>query len=356
MTRTRWAGLTLLMIATAACGEPHYGALFGQSCFLCHANPTGKGMRSLYASQFFGPTYLSFKPVSFDLLEKVKPQLSETVTLGADLRTIWISENTMSDTASAGLSAPLSTNTGTISQMEGYIYLSIQPVEQFEIYYSQGMAQASGRFEAYGLLQGLPIDGFVKAGQFQESFGWTFADHTSFVRTGLWSDYSGSVGEPPTPPHYGLGAEIGARPLIFDITASFTNKQTSYPTARDVQKRWCSRLQVQQGIERLNLQVTLGGSWTLAPSSSRDPEYGYLLGSSRDEAWGGFGGIGWQGFRERLGCHGGFGFLTTSLLFEYDRRAWTPGFISSTLISSAYSTTQVSVMAQPGVWLVGGYD
>jgi len=353
----RFLCLTLLLTAaTALRAEPQYSALFGQSCYLCHAGATGRGMRSLYGSQFFGATYLPFKPVSFELLEKVKPKLSESVSIGADLRTIWMSENTQDNNAQAGLSAPLSTNTGTISQMEGYLYFALQPTEEVLIYYSQGIAQASGRFEAYGQANVLPWHGFVKAGQFQENYGWAFADHTSFVRTGLLMDYSGTEASVPNPPHYGVGAELGFHPKFFDLTASYTNASSTIPGARDSQKRWFARASAQHGIESLGLQFCAGGSWFLAPRKYADPEYGFFLPEQkRYEGWGGFGGIGWQGLQDKLGCHGGFGFLTTSLLFEYDRKAWTDTD-SLLAVTAAYSTTQASVMVQPGVWLTGAYD
>ncbi len=340
-----------------AYAEPHYTAMFGQSCFLCHTNPSGRGMRSLYGSQFFGPTYLPVKPVSFELLEKIKPQLSESVTIGADLRTIWLSENTQDKTTEAGLSAPLSTNTGTISQMEGYLYLSLQPSDHFLIYYSQGVAQSSGRFEMYGMAEGLPLHSFLKAGQFQENYGWAFADHTSFVRTGLFGDYTGTEFTPPNPPHYGVGAEAGLRPWKFDITASFTGGQSNIPTARDSQKRWFARAQIQQGIGKLGLQFTGGGSYFHAPVKAADPEYPFIFRRLRDEAWGGFAGIGWQGLEGKFGCTNGFGFLAASLLFEYDRRAWThPININPGPVTSAYSTSQLSLQVQPGIWILGQYD
>jgi hypothetical protein len=354
-----------LLLAASAQSEPHFSAITGQSCFLCHANPSGRGMRSLYGSQFFGPTYLSMRPIEEKVLEKLKPQLSESVTIGCDLRTIWMSENTQDKDKQAGLSAPLSTNTGTIAQMEGYVYFAFQPTEKFLIYYSQGIATAEGHFEAFGLANVLPLKGYIKAGQFQENYGWIFADHTSFVRTGLFSDYAGQEGDSPHPPHYAVGAEIGLRPYKFDLTASFTGDQTSAPIPRDSQKKWFVRGQFQQGIEKLALQFTAGGSWFLAPYKAVDPEYGYPSESQRNEAWGGFAGIGWQGLQEQMGCRGGFGFLASSLLFEYDRRAWSPlnprfGQQNEPLnlapVTSAYCTSQLSVMVQPGVWLLGQYD
>jgi hypothetical protein len=355
-----------LLVAISAQSEPHFSAITGQSCFLCHENPSGRGMRSLYGSQFFGPTYLPMQPVDEKVLEKLKPQLSESVTIGCDLRTIWMSENTQDKNKQAGLSAPLATNTGTIAQMEGYVYFAFQPTEKFLIYYNQGIATFAGHFEAFGLANVLPLKGYIKAGQFQENYGWIFADHTSFVRTGLFADYTGQEGASPIAPHYALGAEIGFRPKRFDITASLTGEQTSTPVPRDSQKRWFVRAQFQQGIEKLALQFTAGGSWFLAPYKAADPEYTFLSDESkRNEAWGGFAGIGWQGLQERMRCHGGFGFLASSLLFEYDRRAWSPinprfGQPNEPLylspVTSAYSTAQLSVMVQPGVWVLGQYD
>lgn len=345
----------ILGIAGILHAEPHYSAVFGQSCHLCHAGATGRGMRSLYGSQFFAATYLPFKPVSFELLEKVKPKLSESVSIGADLRTIWMSENTQDDNAEAGLSAPFSTNTGTLSQMEGYLYFALQPTEQVMLYYSQGIAQSSGRFEAYGQVSVLPYHGFLKAGQFQENFGWAFADHTSFVRTGLFAEYDGSEFSTPDAPRYGVGGEIGFHPKYFDVTASFTNASNTFPHARDTQKRWYVRASALHGMESLGLQFIGGGSWFLAPRKYQDPEFPFFGEQKRNEGWGGFAGIGWQGLQNRLGCHGGFGFLTTSLLFEYDRKAWTHT-ASFTDVTSAYSTSQISVMVQPGVWLTGAYD
>jgi len=40
-----------LITAGEAGAVPRYSARYGQSCTLCHQNPTGGGMRTLYASQ-----------------------------------------------------------------------------------------------------------------------------------------------------------------------------------------------------------------------------------------------------------------------------------------------------------------
>jgi len=157
---------------------------------------------------------------------------------------------------------------------------------------------------------------------------------------------------PPTPPGYGIGAQLGVRPKSFDITASYTdNADAVTPGPQDTQKRWYARVLAQHGIEGLGLQFSLGGSWFDSPGYN-NPRFEQAL--PQQQAWGGFGGIGWQGITMK-GYENGFGFLTTALLFEYDRKAWTP-FTAPNPVTSAYSTTQLSVMIKPGCWIVGTYD
>jgi hypothetical protein len=354
----RFGLILALFCTTSAFAEPQFSVLFGQSCFLCHSSPTGRAMRSLYGSQFFAPTYLPPKPVNFELLDKIKPQLSESVTIGADLRTIWMAQDLAQDSATTGLNAPISTHTGTSAQMEGYLYLSMQATEKFQINYFHNVS--NGRFEVYGLANVLPFHGFIKVGQFQENYGWAFVDHTAFVRTGLFSGWNGTFIGSPLPPTYGVGGEIGVRPNRFDITGSLTDDAPSvYPWTFDSQRRWFGRASYQNGINQWGLQFAVGGSYTHAPSlpaAILSSPY-FPNGATRSRAWGGFGGIGWQGLQGIIQPDTalGFGFLTTAILFEYDRKAWMPASAASP-VTSAYSTTQVSIMLYPGVWVNGAYD
>jgi hypothetical protein len=41
-------GALTLRAASSLRAEPHFSVLFGQSCYLCHAGATGRGMRALY--------------------------------------------------------------------------------------------------------------------------------------------------------------------------------------------------------------------------------------------------------------------------------------------------------------------
>jgi hypothetical protein len=347
----------------SAFSRPQYSALFGQSCFLCHVNPTGNGMRELYGSQFFGPQYLPVKPVSFELINKLKPQLSESVKIGADLRTIWLATNTQEDETGRapeeGTDGSFSTNTGNIAQMEGSMYLEIRPTEQMMIYLSRGVADASGRMEAYGMVNLKGFKAWCKGGQFQENYGYRFADHTSYVRTGLWSGYDGYAFSAPLPPHYGVGFEAGTRIATIDISTSYTAAQSNIPSDRDQQKRWFARAYGQRRLPfAKKFVVNAGGSWYHSPGKAPDPELPFSLRQHKTVAWGGFGGIAFEGFPDRMGSGQGasnFGWLATTLLFEYDRKNWSPNFAGFPVMS-AYSTTQLDVMVYQGVWLQAAYD
>jgi hypothetical protein len=292
----------LLLTTTLVQAEPQYTVIMGQSCFLCHTNPTGRFMRSNYGSQFFTPQYLSATHVSDSTLKRYNPQITPFLSVGADLRTIWHTENSQFTNEHPGLSGKLSTNTGSMAQMEGFIYFNLQASEKISITGMQATDEAGGHFEIYGLANVLPLHGYAKAGQFQENFGWGFTDHTAFVRTGMFGGYDGTVMSLPHPMTYGTGGEIGIRPAMFDITGSFTNDASIIPWPRDMQKRWFARIQGQHDIDPLGLSVTAGASWFDAPHTDSSS---LSFGGHRNSGWGGFGGIGWQGLKNVLCCKNG---------------------------------------------------
>lgn len=257
-----------------------------------------------------------------------------------------MSESTPSPEARTGLSAPFSTNTGTNALMQGNLYFAFQPTDQLTFRYTQDLVNTS-RYEAYGTAHVLPLHGYVKVGQFQDNYGWGFADHTAFVRTGLWEGYDGGPYASPTPPQFSVGGEIGFSPQPFNLTVSYTDAAGQVPAPMDVQKHWTARAMAQKGISSLGLEFTGGASYFHAPAMGSD--------FPKQQRWGGFGGIGWQGISDAMGCKTGFGFLTSALLFEYDRKAWRP-LSAPSPITSAYATAQLSTMIHPGVWLLGAYD
>jgi hypothetical protein len=152
---------------------PRYTARYGQKCLLCHVDPSGGGMRSSYASQYLVPTEMSLRAFTMEELETIDPAIGEAVSLGADLRTLYL------------YSPEASRKDGNnFFQMQGDVYLRIQAGERLSLHLDQGISETT---ELFGLAFVLPAGGYVKAGRFTPAYGWRFADHEQFVRkyTGL---------------------------------------------------------------------------------------------------------------------------------------------------------------------------
>ena len=202
--RTMRAELNLLatalvvLIPAIAAATPRYSARYEQKCTLCHMNPSGGGMRTLYASQYIVPEEMAWSKPTGDVLSNIDPEISKNVIIGTDFRLI----HRLSDDT---------TPQENFFQMQGDIYLDFQMDEQLSLYYDQGI---SSDYELFGLWQGLPLTGYVKAGRFVPAYGWKFDDHTMFVRSDL--------GFFP-PGNSDVGIEFGISPKRFDIQFAVLN-------------------------------------------------------------------------------------------------------------------------------------
>jgi hypothetical protein len=221
---------------------PRYSAIVGQNCNLCHHNPTGGGMRSLYASQYLMPTRFAMKAIAEGEAAPVNPQIGDNVTVGADLRTFHLYE----EDREAG---------NNFITMQGSAYLAFQPDAKFSMYmhqeFGQGAAQA---YELYAMGYVLPANGYVKVGKLVPSFGWKFPDHRSFVRREF-------VIFPPFPPHSDTGIEAGAYPGPFSIEASVLNGQFQSPRDSDRDLAFSARGSWRFTESSMGLNLVAGGSY-----------------------------------------------------------------------------------------------
>ena len=190
------AGISL--ISQPAQATPRYSAQYGQSCTLCHTNPTGGGMRSLYASQYLVPTELSMTRFSPEQLEGIRPDLSPAVSMGLDLRTLIYQGQD---------------ERGATFAMQGDVYTSVQMNEKFVAYLDIGRGGAQ---EYFGIAYLLPLHGYFKAGRFMPDYGWRFADHQMFSRRYLLSEDGNDY---PSLLH-DSGLEIGGHWKWFKASAS----------------------------------------------------------------------------------------------------------------------------------------
>ncbi len=193
-----WAALASVMTSPVE-AVPRYSARYNQKCSLCHVNPSGGGLRTLYASQDLVPREIAWSNPKPEVLKGIDPLIAKSIMIGTDFRTL----HAYSDQRA---------NSTDFFQMQGDIYLAFLMGEKTELYYDRGMSSTS---ELFGLAYVLPITGgYVKVGRFVPSYGWRFDDHTMFVRNDL--------GFAP-PGNRDVGVELGASPGHLDLQVDFTN-------------------------------------------------------------------------------------------------------------------------------------
>jgi len=198
MAATTLAAFVVAAAAGAANAVPRYSARYEQKCALCHVNPSGGGMRTLYASQYLVPDEIAWSKPEKGVLEGIDPEIARNVTIGADFRMI----HAGSDSESRFLN---------FFQMQGDLYLNFQMDDALSLYYDHGLSTS---YEVFGLWQGLPLTGYVKAGRFIPAYGWKFDDHTMYVRERLGF----------TPPsNTDVGVEYGMSPGRLDMQVAVVN-------------------------------------------------------------------------------------------------------------------------------------
>ncbi len=221
---------------SSAFGLPRYSARYEQKCSLCHVNPTGGGMRTTYASQFLVPTEMVYNPWGMGDIEKINPHIADRITIGADLRTI----------ARYSDEDALRSENGFF-HMQSDFYLSFQGDDHWSAYLDRG---SSTTYEAFGMAQVLPHNGYVKVGRFTPAFGWKLADHNAFTREVLGF-------EPPA--HTDVGVEVGLYPGNTELHLSLLNGNQGATQDFNDELSFAAR-----GAWRFHLKgtgVTLGGSY-----------------------------------------------------------------------------------------------
>ena len=237
--------LALLTAPALLPATPRYAARYRQNCNLCHHNPTGGGMRSLYASQYLVPTEMVIRPLPAERLEKIQPQVSESITIGTDIRMIhhYADEKRRPPELD-------------FFQMQGDLYLRFQADERLSAYMDRG---TSSTLEIFGLAYVLPWNGFVKFGRFTPAFGWKFDDHRQFTREGRSGDNlpPDLFFEPPS--QTDVGIEVGLYPGRFFLVAALLNG--AFGNSFDTDDELGHTVQLGYRFDLGPLGFVAGGSW-----------------------------------------------------------------------------------------------
>jgi hypothetical protein len=283
---------------------PRYSARYEQNCALCHVNPTGGGMRSAYAVQQLIPKEFAISPATPEVLKDIDPRIGKHLSIGTDFRQLFLLESQNS------LLAPPQ----GFFPMQGDIYVLFQLDPKFLLYYNRSF---SDTYEAFGLANILPMDGYVKVGRFVPPYGWKFDDHTMFVRheEGF---------EPPADTDGGV--EVGFAPEPFGLEVALVNGNRGSTFDND---------------RRLATSGNATGRFHVGPIAG-------LLG---------FAGYVQPGIRVDLSSGGVFGYLSAWNVTWVAQNDWVrrhaPGSAPNTGI---VSSQELTVLLRRGIELKSTYD
>ena len=199
----RFATLTIglfLLCSITATALPKFASRMNLSCQSCHVNPTGGGLRNTYGVSY-GQEDLPIPTWQEDFtLDLMTTQINDVITVGANFRTLYFSQQT----------GP-TTSRNSFFQMQSDLYLSARLAKKTLIYLNKGLG---ARFEAFGLAGILPLDGYVKVGWFVPNFGIRADDHNIFTRDKTLFAFGGG---------HDAGVELGFSPDILNFTVGLTN-------------------------------------------------------------------------------------------------------------------------------------
>jgi hypothetical protein len=149
----------------------------------------------------------------------VSPKLNDWITLGVDLRVLYVASHVNGGTRTL--------DTSTFFPMEGQVNVSLMPHEHLTLVASQGLVVDQPGFptgyvarEIYGMFEGLPGDAYLRAGRFRVPFGLRQDDHTSFVRGPEFLPYDSQKPD--------AGIEVGRVGSQFFEQISFTNGTSAF--------------------------------------------------------------------------------------------------------------------------------
>ncbi len=225
--------------------EPYMSVREGYKCSKCHVNKTGGGKRTDYA-QVYMQTRMAMNPVvqkppdgkAEGAEEKMfSGRVNEFFSVGADLRT---SYNIVSpfqgkdehqfNRPSACASCHAATNGGG---KLAEIYFQLEPMPgKVSIVASQNLKPTVASRELYALAEGLPANGYAKAGDFrlptalQNTFDDPFAHGVGRTRLG----FNGVAGVETV---RGSGVEVGIEPGPFSFVLSLTSPADTSAVTRD---------------------------------------------------------------------------------------------------------------------------
>lgn len=221
--------LSLAFLLTPRSGQtvPLYAARTGLQCQSCHFDPNGGGPRNEFGFAYARNRHLLAPEDSTSKWKdlSIANRVGESMPLyfGVNQRFMLL-DNRHSDVDRIERLG--------FFNMENAIHLAFQPHDQLTLVYTlDGFATGPTNFvrskEAFGMIGGLPANGYLKAGRLRVPFGLRMDDHTVATRTGFGDFGTGGEFLPYDPRDPDMGIEIGADHAGWFGRAAFTNGASS---------------------------------------------------------------------------------------------------------------------------------
>lgn len=222
--------LAALFLSRGAETVPLYAAREGLLCQNCHFDPNGGGPRNEFGFSYARNRHSveaesdSASPwASLDLTNKV----GETMPLHVSInqRFMLLTNTTVQSD---------SLDRFGFFNMENAIHFAFQPHPQLTLVYTMDAFSPSrdtpGNFrskDAFGMIGGLPLNGYLKAGRFRNPFGLRMDDHTVATRNSFLDFSTQETFLPYDQRDPDLGVELGGTFSSFYGRMAFTNGPSS---------------------------------------------------------------------------------------------------------------------------------
>jgi hypothetical protein len=223
--------LAVLALPRPVGSVPLYAARQGLMCRSCHFDPNGGGPRNEFGFGFaknrhlLAPEDSTSRWAGLDVANRVGERTP--LYFGVNQRFMLLSNQHRSVDRPERLG---------FMNMESAIHLAFQPHDMLTLVYTldgfaTGPTNTVRSKEAFGMIEGLPAHGYVKAGRFRVPFGLRMDDHTVATRNGFADFGTGTAFLPYDPRLPDMGVEVGAERAGWFGSAAFTNGRASLLTS-----------------------------------------------------------------------------------------------------------------------------
>jgi hypothetical protein len=222
-----------LLVASVVRAEPYMAVRDGYKCSQCHINKTGGGPRTDYATVYLQTRLAAGSGATEDAAGARAGDAGQgrvgPMSFGADLRASLMETRMNHATATTTFGRPAACESCHSGSTNGVgapgggkvaeAYIRYQPVADASIVYSASFLPTTATRDFYGLVEALPMNGYVKAGTFKLPNGLQNTWDMPFQHV-TQGGYKGIVGFETV---YGTGVEVGFEPGPFSISLSATN-------------------------------------------------------------------------------------------------------------------------------------